>query len=262
MISITDKIKQISGFSSSDSEVVKDSVMSLSFALWIMNILISTNFVIGLTKRDQKIFDNAKEALITEMKRLNYNLSDYNIHPVSKKYEPLLLQIKLEQKSDRIIDRVNSNLKLLSKDESMVIEVLYAHLMNNNSGVCLTISNIHDKSANQVSKLLNNLSRELMVSALSDVLDIYSKPIEQDEANVMMHLVNPWAVTTDKNDVLCIAAPIFNEYNSPFKLIALIQNIIYLINQKCSKETNVLFNSINLPKFQNKLFGQTFFYIK
>ncbi len=104
MISITDKIKQISGFSDSDSEVVKDSVLSLSTALWIMNILMSTNFVIGLTKRDQKLFDNAKETLITEMKRLNYNLSDYKVLPVSKKNEPLLLQIKLEQKSDRIID--------------------------------------------------------------------------------------------------------------------------------------------------------------
>jgi hypothetical protein len=69
MISITDKIKQISGFSDSDSEVVKDSVLSLSTALWIMNILMSTNFVIGLT-RDQKLFDNAKETLITEMKRV------------------------------------------------------------------------------------------------------------------------------------------------------------------------------------------------
>ena len=129
MISITDKIKQISGFSDSDSEVVKDSVLSLSTALWIMNILMSTNFVIGLTKRDQKLFDNAKETLITEMKRLNYNLSDYKVLPVSKKNEPLLLQIKLEQKSDRIIDLVNANLKDLSKDESMVIEVLYANLM-------------------------------------------------------------------------------------------------------------------------------------
>lgn len=97
MISITDKIKQISGFSDSDSEVVKDSVLSLSTALWIMNILMSTNFVIGLTKRDQKLFDNAKETLITEMKRLNYNLNDYKVLPVSKKNEPLLLQIKLEQ---------------------------------------------------------------------------------------------------------------------------------------------------------------------
>ncbi|WP_228286918.1 hypothetical protein [Acinetobacter pittii] len=145
MISITDKIKQISGFSDSDSEVVKDSVLSLSTALWIMNILMSTNFVIGLTKRDQKLFDNAKETLITEMKRLNYNLSDYKVLPVSKKNEPLLLQIKLEQKSDRIIDLVNANLKDLSKDESMVIEVLYANLMNSNSGVCITISDIHDK---------------------------------------------------------------------------------------------------------------------
>ena len=262
MISITDKIKQISGFSNSDSDVVKDSVMSISSALWIMNILMSTNFVIGLTKRDQKIFDNAKETLITEMKRLNYNLSDYSIHPVSKKNEPLFLQIKLEQKSDRIIDTVNTNMKFLSKDKTMVIEVLYAHLMSNNSGVCLTITNIHDKSANQVRELLINLSQELKVSCLSDVLDIYSRPIEQGNAKVMMRLVNPWAVTTDIKDVLCIAAPIFNEYNSPFKLIALLQNIIYLINHKCSKETNVLFNSINLPKFQNRLFGQTFFYIK
>lgn len=135
MISITDKIKQISGFSDSDSEVVKDSVLSLSTALWIMNILMSTNFVIGLTKRDQKLFDNAKETLITEMKRLNYNLSDYKVLPVSKKNEPLLLQIKLEQKSDRIIDLVNANLKDLSKDESMVIEVLYANLMCTSSNL-------------------------------------------------------------------------------------------------------------------------------
>ena len=122
MISITDKIKQISGFSDSDSEVVKDSVLSLSTALWIMNILMSTNFVIGLTKRDQKLFDNAKETLITEMKRLNYNLSDYKVLPVSKKNEPLLLQIKLEQKSDRIIDLVNANLKDLSKTSPWLLK--------------------------------------------------------------------------------------------------------------------------------------------
>lgn len=290
MISIPDKIKQISGFSNSDSEVVKDGVISLSFALWIMNILMSTNFIIGLTKRDQKIFDNAKETLITEMKRLKYNLNDYKIHPVFKENEPpllhyiakkklitvatclhysfpkknkqLLLQINLEQKSDRIIDTVNSNLNILSKDKFMAIEVLYAHLMNNKSGVCVTISDIHEMTNIQVIELLNNISQELKVTTLADVLDIYSRPIEQGSAKVTIHLVNPWAVKTDKKDVLCIAAPIFNEYNSPFKLIALVQNIIYLIKQKCSKETNVLFNSINLPKFQNRLFGQTFFYIK
>ncbi|HDI2492263.1 TPA: hypothetical protein PKT84_002813 [Acinetobacter baumannii] len=261
MISITDKIKQISGFSDSDSEVVKDSVLSLSTALWIMNILMSTNFVIGLTKRDQKLFDNAKETLITEMKRLNYNLSDYKVLPVSKKNEPLLLQIKLEQKSDRIIDLVNANLKDLSKDESMVIEILYANLMNSNSGVCITISDIHDKTALQVSEILTDISKELKVSTLSDVLDIYARPIEHNNAKVRFTLVNPWALSTDRKKTLCIAAPIFNEYNSPFKLIALLQNIIYLINQKCTKETDLLFDSINLPKFQNRLFGQSFFYI-
>lgn len=261
MISITDKIKQISGFSNSDSEVVKDSVLSLSTAMWVMNILMSTNFVIGLTKRDQKLFGNAKETLITEMKRLNYNLSDYKVLPISKKNEQLLLQIKLEQKSDRIIDLVNANLDELSKDESMVIEVLYANLMNNNSGVCITISDIHDKTALQVSEILTNLSNELKVSTLSDVLDIYARPIDHDDAKVSFNLVNPWALSTDKKNVLCIAAAIFNEYNSPFKLIALLQNIIYLINQKYTKETDVLFNSINLPKFQNRLFGQSFFYI-
>jgi hypothetical protein len=97
MISITDKIKQISGFSDSDSEVVKDSVLSLSTALWIMNILMSTNFVIGLTKRDQKLFDNAKETLITEMKRLNYNLNDYKVLPVSKRMNRFCFKLNLNK---------------------------------------------------------------------------------------------------------------------------------------------------------------------
>ncbi|WP_228155396.1 hypothetical protein [Acinetobacter radioresistens] len=172
-----------------------------------------------------------------------------------------MLQIKLEQKSDRIIDLVNANLKDLSKDESMVIEVLYANLMNSNSGVCITISDIHDKTALQVSEILTDISKELKVSTLSDVLDIYARPIEHNNAKVRFTLVNPWALSTDRKKTLCIAAPIFNEYNSPFKLIALLQNIIYLINQKCTKETDLLFDSINLPKFQNRLFGQSFFYI-
>jgi len=129
------------------------------------------------------------------------------------------------------------------------------------SGVCITISDIHDKTALQVSEILTDISKELKVSTLSDVLDIYARPIEHNNAKVSFNLVNPWALPTDRKKTLCIAAPIFNEYNSPFKLIALLQNIIYLINQKCTKETDLLFDSINLPKFQNRLFGQSFFYI-
>ena len=82
MITLPEMISQISGFSSRDSEVFKSSVIALTSSLWCMNVLMATNFIVGLSKRDQGLYNDAKETLITEMKRLDYNLNDYELVPI------------------------------------------------------------------------------------------------------------------------------------------------------------------------------------
>ncbi len=80
--------------------------------------------------------------------------------------------------------------------------------MNSNSGVCITISDIHDKTALQVSEILTDISKELKVSTLSRCYsDIYARPIEHNNAKVTT-LVNPWAYSTDrKKDSLHCCTP-------------------------------------------------------
>lgn len=265
MITLPEKISQISGFSSSDSDLFKDSVLALTSSLWIMNVLMATNFLVGLSKRDLSIYSDAKDALVTEMKRLDYNLNDYEVLPVLNDTSPVLLQLKLHQKTDRIVAAVNLNLQHIHKDESMDLDKLYTYILKENTGVCLHIANISNAPAITVKNLLVQIANEMKLVSLSDLLDTYNRPVKSDinsEIEINLKLMNPWVPIDSNLKGIFITSPIFNEYNCPFKLLAIIQNIIFYIDQKCSSETDMTsIDSINLPKLKNKLFGQCFQYI-
>ncbi|WP_411691084.1 hypothetical protein [Acinetobacter gandensis] len=265
MISLPELISQISGFSNRDPDVFKDSVIALTSSLWVMNVLISTNFIVGLSKRDQSLFNDAKETLITEMKRLDYNLNDYEVIPVLDKDNQTLLQLNLHQKSNSVIAAVNLNLKKMHKDKSMDLDRMYSYLLKDSAGVCLQLTGLENITAKSVRAILVQISNELRVISLMDLLDTYNKPIASEQFStiqIKLNLINPWLPIESKCAGLYITSPIFNEYNCPFKLLATIQNIIFYIDQKCSSEGDMtLFDSINLPKFKNKLFGQSFHYI-
>lgn len=264
MSSLTKIITQISGFSNSDPEIFKESVIALTSTLWIMNVLMNTNFIVGLTKRDQSIFNEAKDVFATEMKRLKFNLNDFQVDSVLSEYAPTLLQVKLHQKTDKTLAAVNVNLQTIIKDPSMDLSMLYKFIFKENSGVCLYINGLDQATAIEVRDLLLDLANELKTSSLTDMLNLYAKPQKialNKEIGVSLYLTNPWNVNNNKPG-LYIYSSIFNDYNSPFKILASIHNIIFYINQICTNEKDQrLFDSVKLSKLRNWFFGQSFQYI-
>lgn len=237
-----------------------ENVIALSTSLWIMNILMQKNFMMGLTLKDQSLFNHAKELLVTEMKRVDYNLNDYEIIHVSKPNAPFLLQIKFFAKKNESIDQVNKNLEKLIKIPSMDLNFLYAQLSREDTGISLLIANCGHSRVSTVIEILKSMTHEIKLSSLQDILDLYGdpKPAACNNAiTISADLINPWTPAA-KLSGLYISAPIFNQYNKPFMLLSLIEHLIFLLEQKVTSDKNILMSEANLLYFRNKIFGQRF----
>gem|GEM_PF-2150198 len=256
---------QISGFSIHDSEVFKKSVIALTSSLWVMNVFTVVNLSIGLSNKDRSILSNAKNTLISEMKRLDYNLADFEIIKDKTIRESVVLQINLKQKSDQIIANVNLNLRALFKLKLIDLSTLYSYFYTEKSGISLTVTGSNPLKVSDVKTLLGNLSHDLQVSSLIEVMDLYGQTnttLPGNEISVTLRHENPYKRPGSlASNTLYLKAPIHNDFNCPFLFLAVISNLLYFLEVKSNEcDVNLLLKDVELLTFRNTTFGQSHHY--
>lgn len=251
-------ILDVFGLSKFENKEVSKAVQTLSTCVNAVDVLLKRELEGGLSKQDWSILTEVKSTILSEMRRLNYNPVDYELVVDSEINSTV--QIKLKQRTDEIISRVNECVFTMSQSKKYDLRYIYQQFLTETSGVQVNLLNVDALSVKELETVLLFVAESFKTIALADLLATYSKPTKLNivgEERLFISNVNPYSLKETQNGIT-LTAPILNEYNAPLRLITLFEALVFVLRDKYilpKNECNL--KNVDFKSLHNKAFGQT-----